>query len=163
MGGTGAGPSAALLAALVAVLMGLWAAGLSGGSVRAGAAGPPGGAAGGSAAAPSASASANAILVKAVDFAFQFPGQPAPKPGQLPLVSVKGTGGELVFRVTNAGMVEHNFVIWDSSERTVDDIPVVGPGQTQELRVRLKPGTYRLVCTYPGHRELGMEAALEVR
>ena len=111
------------------------------------------------------------IVVRALDFSFQVAGpgadskQPAGKAGGsgagAPL-AVTASGGELLFRVTNAGMVEHNFVIWDASERTVDEIPVLAPGETQELRVRLKPGNYRAVCTYPGHRDLGMEFRFQV-
>lgn len=37
------------------------------------------------------------------------------------------------------------------------------PGQTQHLRVRIDtPGTYRIVCTVPGHAEAGMVGTLVV-
>ena len=40
---------------------------------------------------------------------------------------------------------------------------VVHHGGLGQLRVRLKPGRYQLVCTLGGHEALGMRALLVVR
>ena len=36
-------------------------------------------------------------------------------------------------------------------------------GDSEHLRVDLPPGRYVMVCTVPGHRELGMVGTLAVR
>ena len=37
------------------------------------------------------------------------------------------------------------------------------PGQTQRIRFRsIEPGTYRILCTVPGHAEAGMTGTLVV-
>ena len=37
------------------------------------------------------------------------------------------------------------------------------PGQTQRIRFRIdEPGTYRIVCTVPGHADAGMAGTLQV-
>jgi hypothetical protein len=42
-------------------------------------------------------------------------------------------------------------------------VPEVGPGGLVELDARLRTGRYRLWCSLPGHRALGMRAVLRVR
>jgi len=41
--------------------------------------------------------------------------------------------------------------------------PVAQPGAVVDREVRLRPGTYRFVCTVANHRALGMQATLRVR
>jgi hypothetical protein len=41
-------------------------------------------------------------------------------------------------------------------------LPETPPGQLRELETRLAPGRYRLWCSIPGHRRLGMRAVLRV-
>jgi hypothetical protein len=41
--------------------------------------------------------------------------------------------------------------------------PETRPGRLVELEARLSPGRYRLWCSLPGHRKLGMRAVLTVR
>jgi uncharacterized cupredoxin-like copper-binding protein len=71
--------------------------------------------------------------------------------------------GEVTFVVKNDGSIEHNFVIEDSSKKTVAQIAVVGAGKTEELKVTLRPGAYTTACTLPGHREAGMWGSLRVQ
>ncbi len=67
--------------------------------------------------------------------------------------------GRVKFVVRNEGTVEHDFVIVELDKRTSQ----IRPGQTEELVVDLRPGTYTLVCEVPGHKEAGMTAKLVVR
>jgi hypothetical protein len=41
--------------------------------------------------------------------------------------------------------------------------PEIAPGGLVELDARLRPGRYRLWCSLPGHRKLGMRAILAVK
>jgi plastocyanin len=36
-------------------------------------------------------------------------------------------------------------------------------GGTQKMKIDLKPGTYTFYCSYPGHRQAGMEGTLTVK
>jgi len=84
----------------------------------------------------------------------------------------------VTFQISNTGHEKHEFVILRTDitpdalptlndgkvpeEGTdivhVDEIDGVSPGQQKDLTVNLKPGTYLLVCNYPGHVHSGMAA-----
>ena len=66
--------------------------------------------------------------------------------------------GRLTFQIKNVGTVEHNFVV----EGTAVKVESIQPGETQTATVDLAAGTYRMVCTIPGHEEAGMVGTLEV-
>ena len=66
--------------------------------------------------------------------------------------------GRLTFQIKNVGTVEHNFVV----EGTAVKVESIQPGETQTAMVDLAAGTYRMVCTIPGHEEAGMVGTLEV-
>ena len=92
--------------------------------------------------------------------------------------------GTVTFQVNNMGTEKHEFVILKSDlaaaalpadpavvnkvqEDTagvqhVDEISELVPGGLQTLTVALTPGTYILVCNYPGHVHAGMVATLNV-
>lgn len=76
---------------------------------------------------------------------------------------VTARAGEITFVVTNTGSTDHNIVIQDTAGRDLAQIPVISPGKTEELKVTLRPGNYRLVCTLPGHKEAGMVGTLKVQ
>lgn len=76
--------------------------------------------------------------------------------------SLSAPSGETRFVVTNEGAIEHNFVIESESKSKVAEIAILEPGQTLEVRAVLRPGTYTIYCSLPGHRDAGMEAALHV-
>jgi len=76
---------------------------------------------------------------------------------------VTARAGEITFVVTNTGSTDHNIVIQDTAGRDLAQIPVISPGKSEELKVTLRPGNYRLVCTLPGHKEAGMVGTLKVQ
>ncbi len=65
--------------------------------------------------------------------------------------------GKVTFQVKNAGNLEHDFVI-----EGVGKIPLILAGETKTLTVDLKPGTYTVLCSLPGHKEAGMQTKLTV-
>jgi uncharacterized cupredoxin-like copper-binding protein len=89
---------------------------------------------------------------------------------------------KVTFRVTNAGKEKHEFVILRTDiERSklpvegekvqeeatgiehVDEIDGLAPGEHKDLTVDLKPGTYLIICNYPGHVHGGMVSTLVVK
>jgi uncharacterized cupredoxin-like copper-binding protein len=69
--------------------------------------------------------------------------------------------GAITFRVTNAGTVEHNFVVEGQGiKRTFDNN--LQPNETNTLQVNLTAGTYQVYCPVEGHRSLGMLVNLTV-
>ncbi len=66
------------------------------------------------------------------------------------------TDVRLIFE--NRGAAPHNF---DIKER---DISIdVAPGETGETVVNLPPGTYKFICSVPGHKQVGMNGVLVAR
>jgi uncharacterized cupredoxin-like copper-binding protein len=94
-------------------------------------------------------------------------------------------GGKVTFDVHNGGRDTHEFVILRSDLSVVSlpaaegaeagkvqedapgiehvsEISGIGPGKDRSLTVDLKPGTYLLVCNFPGHLHSGMAARFVV-
>jgi len=70
--------------------------------------------------------------------------------------------GKVVFTVTNQGSMMHNLTVEDDSGvigRTQNFSPSDGP---QTLSLDLKPGTYTVICSLPGHAQRGQRATLTV-
>ena len=65
--------------------------------------------------------------------------------------------GTVTFRFTNRGRLRHDFKIAGKKTR------VIARRRSATLRVRLRRGTYRYVCTVPGHADQGMKGRLRVR
>lgn len=66
------------------------------------------------------------------------------------------------FRVTNTGTTIHNFeVSGNGIEKQFDTN--LKPGETQSLRLELKPGTYTIYCPVGTHKDKGMQVDLVVR
>ncbi len=61
--------------------------------------------------------------------------------------------------ITNAGALEHTFVIDALKVKS----PVIKPGQSVTIAVNLKKGTYQVYCDVPGHQQVGMVATLTVK
>jgi plastocyanin len=73
--------------------------------------------------------------------------------------------GRVTIQLQNRGEDEHDLRLQRITSRT--DAPVARwaptkPGDVASLTVRLSRGRYRLWCSLPGHRELGMRATLRV-
>ncbi len=69
--------------------------------------------------------------------------------------------GPIVFRVTNAGTVEHNFEVEGQGiEEEFEEN--LRPGETKELRLDLRAGTYEVYCPVGNHKDRGMSLELTV-
>jgi uncharacterized cupredoxin-like copper-binding protein len=64
--------------------------------------------------------------------------------------------GTVVFKVTNKGHIKHDFKI--AGKKT----PLIKPGKSAILKVTLKKGSYKYVCTVPGHATSGMKGTFKV-
>ena len=68
--------------------------------------------------------------------------------------------GSYRFDVKNDGKIDHDFVVQGNG---VDEkTPTIGAGQSATLDVDLKPGTYDVYCSVPGHKQAGMDLKLTV-
>ena len=77
---------------------------------------------------------------------------------QLPKTTFKA--GPITFEVTNSGKVPHDLVVKGNGVNA--KTPLLNPGQSKTLKVDLKPGTYELYCSVPGHKQLGMDLHITV-
>jgi uncharacterized cupredoxin-like copper-binding protein len=68
--------------------------------------------------------------------------------------------GSYEFEAHNVGKIAHDLVIKGNG---VDaKTPVYPPGQTETLKVTLKPGKYDFYCSVPGHKAAGMNVTVTV-
>lgn len=65
--------------------------------------------------------------------------------------------GVVTFRIANRGKLEHDFKIAGKTSKELR------PGTSTTLRVTLKKGKSRYLCTVPGHAAAGMRGTLTVR
>jgi nitrite reductase (NO-forming) len=65
--------------------------------------------------------------------------------------------GTVTFILVNKGHIGHDFKI--GGKKT----PVVAPGKTAKLTVKLKAGKAPYTCTVPGHAAAGMKGVLKVK
>jgi uncharacterized cupredoxin-like copper-binding protein len=69
--------------------------------------------------------------------------------------------GTVTFDVTNDGGTVHNLEIEGAGvEEVTSDL---GPGESAQLAVDLKPGSYEIYCNIANHRELGMDGKVTVQ
>jgi uncharacterized cupredoxin-like copper-binding protein len=66
--------------------------------------------------------------------------------------------GQITFQVKNAGKIPHDLAIKGTSDKT----KLIQAGGSAELSVTLKPGTYEIYCTVPGHEAAGMKQNITV-
>ena len=95
--------------------------------------------------APSAFGSGSAkYAVTATDFKFR-------------IVPARVTAGANTFTVVNRGEATHDFKIGAKKTR------ILNPGERQTIKVTLKKGRYAVLCTVPGHAQLGMKMTVVAR
>jgi hypothetical protein len=73
--------------------------------------------------------------------------------------------GRVLIQLQNRGEDDHDLRlqrITSKPDAPVARWAVTPPGQVTDLTLRLRRGRYRLWCSLPGHRELGMRATLRV-
>jgi hypothetical protein len=75
----------------------------------------------------------------------------------------RAPAGVLVAQLKNNGQDDHDLAVRSARGRVVASTGVVGHGALGQLRVRLRPGRYVLVCTLADHEARGMRAVLVVR
>lgn len=69
--------------------------------------------------------------------------------------------GAVTFDVSNDGGTLHNLQIEGNGvEQTTSDLQ---PGDSGQLAVDLKPGSYEIYCTIDGHKDLGMDGTVTVQ
>ncbi len=69
--------------------------------------------------------------------------------------------GAYVFKAVNSGDTVHALEV--EGEGIEEETEEIEPGQSAELKVKLKAGTYELYCPVDGHAEEGMEGKLTVK
>ena len=77
--------------------------------------------------------------------------------------------GTVTFKVTNNGLLPHDFKVCSSNKGGTANTCAgkstaqITPPQTATLTVNLsKPGKYEYLCTFPGHAQQGMKGVLTV-
>jgi plastocyanin len=76
--------------------------------------------------------------------------------------SLTAKAGTDSFEFTNESPLSHNFTIEDKSGKTVGSTPTF-TGGTKSVNLTLQPGTYKFLCTVPGHAAAGMQGTLTVK
>src|SRR6476619_5224919 len=87
-------------------------------------------------------AAATTVTVKASEFKFVLSKKTAPH-------------GVVIFKVTNKGHIAHDFKI--AGKKT----PMLKPGKSATLKVTLKKGSSKYICTVPGHAAAGMRGTFK--
>lgn len=76
--------------------------------------------------------------------------------------AISAQAGSPVFYLVNEGKSAHDFTIQDSTGKQLAQSELVQPGNTSVLNTTLSAGTYKVLCTQPGHADAGMVATLTV-
>jgi len=63
--------------------------------------------------------------------------------------------GTVIFTVVNKGHISHDFKI--AGKKT----PLLKPGKKATLKVTLKKGSFKYLCTVPGHAAAGMKGTFK--
>lgn len=75
---------------------------------------------------------------------------------------LKAKAGLVRFHLMNRGTVEYDFAIPALQAHEEHEQHLLKPGESEVVELELKPGTYEVICTVPGHKEAGMVVTLEV-
>jgi uncharacterized cupredoxin-like copper-binding protein len=133
----------AQIIAVVLILVGVVGCGAGGGSA--------GGGGAEDAQAPSGAKESvlKTIRVKETEFAL--------KPAEITLEKP----GTYLFKAVNSGGTVHALEV--EGQGIEEETEEIQPGQSAELKVKLKTGTYELYCPVDGHKEEGMEGKVIVK
>jgi plastocyanin len=71
--------------------------------------------------------------------------------------------GTVRFNLMNYGEDGHDLVVRTAGGRQLARSAEVRPGGRTTVRLRLRPGTYRLLCGIADHAALGMRTTIRVR
>jgi len=63
--------------------------------------------------------------------------------------------GVITFKVTNKGKIPHDFKIAGKKTK------LLSPGKSATLKVTLKKGSQKYICTVPGHASFGMKGTFK--
>jgi uncharacterized cupredoxin-like copper-binding protein len=74
----------------------------------------------------------------------------------LPKIALKA--GTVTFDAKNVGKIPHDLAVKGTSFKT----ELIQPGGSTKLTATLKPGSYELYCTVPGHEAAGMKVNVTV-
>ena len=97
----------------------------------------------GGASAQSVAATKTTVTVKMTEFKFALSKRTVP-------------AGTVTFKLQNAGKLAHDFKI--NGKKSA----LIKPGKSGSLTVTLKAGSYKYICTVPGHDAAGMHGKLKV-
>ena len=71
--------------------------------------------------------------------------------------------GRTAFHVTNVGRGGHDFTILSADGHgRLAHTRLLQPGDATTVIVTLPPATYQVICTLPGHQDLGMQTVIRV-
>jgi uncharacterized cupredoxin-like copper-binding protein len=71
------------------------------------------------------------------------------------------SAGRVTFEVKNDGKIPHDLVVKGNGVEA--KTPLLDAGESKPLSVDLKPGTYDVYCSVPGHKQAGMDLKLTIR
>jgi len=71
--------------------------------------------------------------------------------------------GKVRFVVTNAGVLSHNFTIFDSTGLIAATHTFSADESPQTFEVDLAAGTYQTICSVPGHAQHGQHGVVIVK
>ena len=74
-----------------------------------------------------------------------------------------GPSGRWQIQLRNNGEDVHDLIVRRADGRVIAHMGIVDPDGLGSVRVRLKPGDYRLFCGVADHEDLGMSWRLIVR
>jgi uncharacterized cupredoxin-like copper-binding protein len=70
------------------------------------------------------------------------------------------SAGRVTFEVKNDGKIPHDLVVKGNGIEA--KTPLLDAGESKPLSVDLKPGTYDVYCSVPGHKQAGMDLKLTI-